>query len=763
MDMKNEKVVSRIISALLIISPLVIISPAVLSIDFFKSMTITILAIVAGLVIVYSLWSEHKIEISRHPLFITSSVVALVYVISALFSGAIGVSFFGQGVEVDTASFFLSLWLILMLVSMLTKSVSKTFSVYTAIIVPFIILAIFHILRIVGGANFLTLGVLNGLTASFFGKWYELSLLSGLVLTLTVPAFEFLTFRSAVKVVLYLASVLALAMLILVNFSLGWVVLAIAMAIIAIVKAVRNSAEGASWKKKVAPFATAILIVSVIFAWKGAVIMSPVIEKMAIAHTEVQLPWQSTLDVVSGTMKESAVFGAGPNEFTRQYLRYKPASLNGTDFWAFDFTSGVGFIPTGAVTLGLLGIIAWLAFFWTLIRSSVAVARQKSEDVFAGYTVLSSFVGTSFLWVTMLGYTPSHTLLLLTFVMTGVFIGASTYSGLGGVWNISWESKGKKGIMITFLLSLITLLLVVWGVWEVKMTVARLYYQGGSTTLSDTSSKLSPVERVTSAEKSLMSAVSWSSIDLYNRGLAEVSLLKMQAVINAVQNSSSTDARSEAIALATSSLATALSASQDAITANPANYLNYLTRAQVDEIATNLQVPDAYKATIQAYQNASAVNPYSPFVYYKAGLFETAVGHDDLAERYLGAAVQMKPDYADAIIQLGFLYYKNKAYEAAAQAFARVNSINTTYPNIHYYSGILLARVGRTADAIAEFEVAEKLNPNDTTIPTIITALKSGRSIFNDAATASTVTPAAIEKTATTPAPAKITLPTKKK
>lgn len=759
--MKIEKIVSYIVSALLIISPLIIISPAILSVDYFKSMTITILAIVAGLVCVYGLWCDHEIEIPKHPLFIASSALAVVYVISALFSGAIGVSFFGLGTEIDTVSFFVSLWIILTLVASLTKSVSRTFSIYTAIIVPFLILAIFHILRIVGGANFLTLGVLNDLTASFFGKWYELSLLSGLVLTLTIPAFEFLTFRTSVKGVLYLASILALILLILVNFSFGWTVLALAMAAIAIVKATRGAGEGASWKNRVAPFALSILIISIIFSWKGNTIMSPVIEKMAIAHTEVQLPWQSTLDIATGTMKESYLFGAGPNEFIRQYLRYKPASLNSTDFWAFDFTSGVGFVPTGAITLGLLGIVAWIAFFWMFVRSTMAVIRQKTEDVFVGYTVLSSFIGSAFLWVTMLGYTPSHTLLLLTFVMTGVFIGASTYSGLTGVWKMKWEAKGKKGISITLLLSLATLLLVVWGVWEVKMTVARLYYQGGGATLNDTSTKSTPMERVTSAEKSLTNAVSWSSVDLYERSLAEISLLKMQTVINDIQNSSSTDARNEAVALATSSLATALSASQNAITANPGNYLNYLTRAQVDEIATNLQIPDAYKATIQAYQNASLMNPLNPYIFYKAGLYEVAVGHDDLAERYLSGAVQMKRDYTDAIIQLGFLYYKNKAYEAAAQAFAQVNTINPTYPNIHYYSGILLARVGRTNDAIAEFETALKLNPNDTTIPTIIAALKSGRSIFNDASTAAAVTPAAItEKTASS---TKITLPPRKK
>lgn len=754
--MKKERALTYIVFALLIISPLIIISPALLSVDFFKSLTITGLAIAAGLVFAYGLWRDRSIEIPKHPLFIASSVLALVYVIASFFSTSTAVSFFGQGGEVDTASLFLALWLILTLVSILTKGVSRVFSIYASIIIPFVILALFHLLRIVGGTDFLTLGILNGLTASIFGKWYELSLFSGLILTLTVPAFEFLTFRSSVKSVLYIVSFLALILLLLVNFSFGWTMLALAMAFIIVLKIARNSGptvEGSSfvsWKKKIAPFALVFLVVSIIFAWKGTTIMGSVIDKMAIGHTEVQLPWQATLDIAAGTIKEAPLLGAGPNQFAKQYLRYKPIALNATQFWAVDFSSGVGYVSSGAVTLGLAGIIAWIAFFWVLVRNGVRVARQKTEDVFADYTVISSFVGASFLWVSLLAYTPSHTLLLLTFVMTGVFIGASTYTGLGELWKVQWESKGKKGVAMTVLLTALTLLLIIWGVWEVKMTVARLYYQGGSMTLNDAELKVSPVERVNMAERSLTKATSWTSSDLYQRGLAEIYLLKMQVAINEAQNSSSTEIKSKAIATATSSLESALVASQRAIEINPFNYANYITRAQVSETATTLQVPNGYEATIQAYQGASTLNPYNPYIFLKAGQFESASSHDDIAERYLSTAVQMKRDYTDAIVQLGFLYYKNKAYDAASQAFSQVESINPNYPNIHYYSGILLARMGKTGDALAKFDLALKANPNDANIPTIISTLKAGRSIFSDSATSAAVTPQAVaEKTAT--------------
>ncbi|KKW05574.1 MAG: hypothetical protein UY39_C0056G0002 [Candidatus Kaiserbacteria bacterium GW2011_GWC2_49_12] len=64
---------------------------------------------------------------------------------------------------------------------------------------------------------------------------------------------------------------------------------------------------------------------------------------------------------------------------------YKPLGVNFTEFWNVDFYSGVGFIPTSFVTVGLLGVVAWGAVILALLMSVLSLmATCRGGSVFNG-------------------------------------------------------------------------------------------------------------------------------------------------------------------------------------------------------------------------------------------------------------------------------------------------------------------------------------------------------------------------------------------
>ena len=171
---------------------------------------------------------------------------------------------------------------------------------------------------------------------------------------------------------------------------------------------------------------------------------------------------------------------------------------------------------------------------------------------------------------------------------------------------------------------------------------------------------------------------------------------------------------------------------RSAISIDNTNYYNYLAEARVSELALSFQIPNAYDNLRQSYINAIFYNPWNPSLYLSLAKIEVNQGKTNDAINYIGNALQLKQNYVDAIYELGLIYYNNKNYENSAQAFSRAIEINPQYANARYFLGLSLARLNKTLEAIEQFSIIQKTNPDNQEIGQILTILKTGKTIFAD-------------------------------
>ena len=182
----------------------------------------------------------------------------------------------------------------------------------------------------------------------------------------------------------------------------------------------------------------------------------------------------------------------------------------------------------------------------------------------------------------------------------------------------------------------------------------------------------------------------------------------------------------------------------------------------------------SYDNALVAYQKALNYNPQNPYTYLQLAKLDTAQKDAVKAKGDLAKAFDLKRDYTDAYLflaqlqmnegdvkaatdslvnatisspndygiffQLGSLRYENKDYKNAIDSFEKAVILNNYYSNAKYFLGLSYYQVGRTADAIAQFNDLQKLNPDSQEVLTILNNLKNGKAPIPKAATKASAT-----------------------
>ncbi len=119
--------------------------------------------------------------------------------------------------------------------------------------------------------------------------------------------------------------------------------------------------------------------------------------------TPVGASWSVALD--SMRAPRTALIGHGPQSYSSIFSRYRPAWLNGTEFWQVTFNSGFGLPLTMVVQLGLLGLAAWVIMVIKFFKSK----NQKYGEADFKKSPVTWMLALSF--ILQLFLTPSIALL----------------------------------------------------------------------------------------------------------------------------------------------------------------------------------------------------------------------------------------------------------------------------------------------------------------------------------------------------------------
>lgn len=758
----NEKPKSRLEKASFIIflisiifSPLVFVFSAYVGFDMIKTAVIVLGVLLSSILYFISLLKNKSFYIPKHPLIGLSFGIILSIIISSFISSNIWKSFFGQAFEIGAGSFILILFLTSLLTIYLTfKDKDKILYVYGAIILPFFLLALFHIIRFFSESDFLDFGIFQSATSTMLGKWNDIAVYSGIIAILSYTGLQFISLNKSFRILLTVSLILSGLFLFIVNSSIIWSCMALIIVLLGVFQYLSVPREGrllASVWKRLPIFTIIIFLISVLFAWKGNIIASPVIKYLKVENTEISLPWQFSVDVISGTIKESPLFGAGPNRFSNQYLKYKPQIINSTPFWNVEFSNAFGFIPTFIVTQGLVGGILWIVFIIVLIFSGFK-ALKKATDPFSLFFIGSTFFSSLFLWIISLVYVPSHPILFLTFILTGLFAGVFI--------DKQYILVNKKIITIPS-----TILIAICAIWlfvYANKAIALTYFQSAIDSLN-----LPQNQGLEKAERDFKKALSYSKNDIYYQALSEVNILKTISLLQNTKTETGKVPDPNIVSEVGRLIEEAIQYTRDAIKIDPTNYYNYIAQARILELALSLRIQNAYENTKIAYTNAISYNPYNPLIYLNLARLEVSQNKPTEAERFIGQSLQLKQNYIDAIFllsqiqvsqgkirdaiisvevaivinptnpllffQLGLLYYNDKNYQKAVDALSQAIKLDNQYANAKYFLGLSYARLGEDNDAIIQFENLKETNPDNNEISLILSNLKSGKSPFADA------------------------------
>ncbi len=756
--------------SLIFLLPIFFIPGGALNLDTSKS-ALLILGI-AGAVLVFLLeaWQAGKFELPWHPFVLLAALLPLVYLLSALLSTPSALSLLGYNFEVGTFGYMLLSATLLILVPLVFIDTSRVLQALAAFFVSVSVIAIFVAIKILSG-GVPVWGVFFGNTANPIGKWTDLAMVLGLLSMVSTLVLGMIPTKQSLRSLLYGVFGLSTALLAVLNFSPAFV-LTLGSAVLLFLYFLKVETHFFSTAPTL-PQATAsfflkptflpivLAVVSLLFLVNPTVsktrgtLGNVVANTFKVENSDVRPSFFTTLSISKAVLSQGTLLGSGPNTFERDWLIYKPASINATPFWAVSFPFGAAFIPTQIATTGVLGTALWLVFFVFFILMGVKASSAIPESRTERFAMVSTFLIALFLWVASFLYSPSATMLLLAFIFSGLFIAVSRKSRVISFQVVDLKHSPQAYFSSVLLLTIVALGALAVGWFGFNRTVSAFHFKR-AVDLSNTAGAA-----LTEIENELDQAVKFSKLDTHYLAISRINFAKAQVAVNSATGTPETNR-----AIFEEALRKSIEAARSAVSANPAGYQNWVLLGGIYSalVPAPLSVEGAYENARFAYSEAAKRNPANPELPLLFAQLELNKGKVDEARSLVRNAIALKDDYADAYLmlarleiqannipeaiasterlallvpnnagiyfELGFLKYSNKDYIGASKALTLSLSATPDYANAKYYLGLSLARLGQLDEALEQFEALSLANPDNAELRLILKDLGEGKTGF---------------------------------
>ena len=685
--------------------------------------------------------------------------VAGVTVLSSLLSGDFTDSFIGDSFSVHTALFVVLMALVASSVSLLKSAKNMIIKLYSLLAVSALVLALFHLLRVLLGPEALSFGLFTGETASLMGSWNDVGLFFGLVILLALVAVEQLPLTKWGQWALMATTVASLLILAVINFSAVWWVLGLVSLVVLMYSLVKPRFAEAPMMvgEKSDSFMSTVLsgivfAAATLFIVGGSFFGGIVSDVTGVSYIEVRPSFEATVDVARSVYTENAFVGVGPNKFADAWRLYKDSSINQTLFWNTNFPAGNGYIPTTFVTSGIFGVIAWLLFIGLMVWSGVRMLmRAGSGDRFWLFIGTSSFVAALYLWGMAFIYVPSTVVLLLAAVFTGVLFAA--YSVMVPQRSVSISMQDNR--QVGFVLVVVSMVIIVGSVsslYFIGRHYAALY------SFAAAQNSIAPGTTVEAVTGAVNYAYQLSANDRFAREIAEYQYAQVSALLRGVNDLSTlNEVQQQQLRDA---LSIGIQTAQVAVSQDETESDNWLTLARMYGAFIILGEAAAVEPALEAVNQAERYDPKSPVYPFLRAEIELARGDVEAARSAAEESLSRKSDYIEAAelllqidiaegsleqaiartaaiisfepqnavryFQLGQLYVAAQNIEAAEASFRQAVRLDTNYANARYVLALVLADKGDSEGALEQLLVVQELNPDNEGVASLISQLESG-------------------------------------
>ena len=638
------------------------------------------LLLVIGLVVSILFWtvarfSDGKIVIPKSSILLGGGGVVLAFLVSAIFSSASQMSFFGTMFDTNTFWFVFCGFLLMFVSSIIFRKTINARMVLFGVILSSVVVLVFQIFRLFFPAA-LSLGVLSAATKTdnLLGAWNALGLFAGFLGIMSLFAIEFFSVSKILKIVLGVFLTISVVLIAAVNFMLVWELLGIFALIIFIYKVSFSfSAEKTDGQRPPFPgLSFAVFMISFLFFMSSQFIGGYLPGRLGLSNLEISPSFTTTMSVARQALMKSPVLGIGPNRFAEAWAMYKPADINTTQFWDVSFNSGSGLIPTFVTTTGLIGILAWLAFFVLFMLNGVkslfsSIKKNVNKEMIA------FFVASVYLFVCTLLYSTGPVLFLLALAFAGIFVGLSTQNNPEKEVSLVFSDDPRKSFFSLFVLVFLMIISVSVGFKYIER-FASISYFGKALAASD----------VAGAKTNIIKAVALYPNDLYLRTYTETNLLDINTIVSKGSTLSDEDKTN-----LQNDLDQATRGANSAIAFDGGNYLNYTTLGSVYSSAAALGTKDAYEQAISAYKQAVTFNPLNPGLKLSMARVAFASNKSTEASDFAKQALTLKPNYVDAFIVLSQISKSGGSTSEAISYAEQALSFDPTNKDIAQYVAIL--------------------------------------------------------------------------
>lgn len=693
---------------------------------------------------------RRAVELPRHHLLSVALILPVVYLLSALLTTPSSLSLLGYNLEVGTFGSVLLGSVALLLATAAFAETARSLQAILALFASFGLLALFVAVKILVGGDFLALGNFFGAMGNPLGSWADLAMAFGLLATLAMLVLGMLPMKGIFKAAAWASFLVATALLAVVNYQNAFI-LTLAASVAAFLYFLKvesgfhfshNSMEqgGRFSSPKLAPIILGL--VSLVFLVNPIVssdrsVGDVVASATGVSNADVRPTLSTTLSISKAVLTQRSLFGSGPNTFVHDWSSYKPSDVNATPYWAVAFPFGASFMATQLATTGIIGAIAWIAFFACFIALMLKAVSHIPESRASRFALVTTLATTLFLWAAMFFYVPSLTMLLIAFIFTGAFLALGREAGFVPTRALVFAQAPLKQVaLFVALLALAGIIYLGWA--EAERALGAFHYARAAKLANTEGSSIDAVE----AE--LIKAVGFAPLDAYYSVLSQLNFSRAQAVAN-----STAGTQEERQAAFEQALGRGIAAARAAVDANPASYRNWtsLGGAYSALVPEPLKIEGAYESAQYAYNEAFKRNPSNPELPLLLAQLEINKGNADNARSYIRSALALKQDYPDAYLllarleaaannipaavqsaeqlaqllpnnvgaqfELGLLKYSAQDYGGAAEALENALKLAPDYANAKYYLALVYAKLGRSDEARMILEELKVSNPEN--------------------------------------------------
>ncbi len=755
---------TRIVLAIIGIAlPVFFLPSLAISVPVAKTMLFAIGTIVALAATFLAIIQRGTVSIPWNLFSLSIILLPVTFLLSAVFASDRAAALWGYGFETQTFGFLLVGVILTLLASFAFENKKAVYTALSGVVAAGALIGLFHVLRFVFGAGFLSFGIFNGSASSVVGAWSDLSYFAAFIAVLSSIVLAMMRLPVLPRVVAYAAYVSSLVLLVVTNISTAWWIAAVVSVVFMVyvlslpdfkkvsLSGVEENGNEASPKRVIAWHSLAVIILAVAFLLSGSSITGGLSARLGTEIMEARPSWSATLDMARVTLSQNMVFGIGPNNFTHAWLANKPVGVNESMFWGTDFNAGIGLIPTFFATNGLSGIGAWLFFFGLMALFGVRSLFAGGTDTMSRFLSVAAFFGMATLWAIAFVAVPGHALYGLAFFMTGLF--------MAGLYRDDLISRRRLAIFAApraSFLSVLVLIVSLIGVVSVGFLFAErslaTVYSNRAIIAANRDGNLALANDLNNR------AIAIDDRDSFRRLASQINIAQISALL------SDESARPETVrAQFETLLSSAIQNANVATEAAPGRYENWMNLGQVygAVVPEPFRIEGAYESAQAAFAEARRLNSTGPAVLLAIARLEADHGNLSAAVQAAEEATSLKQNYAEAhffiaqvaiaqgdinraiertqtaallspgnaglFFQLGVLYYNVPNYQNAAAAMLRAVEILPDYANARYFLGLSLWRIGDTEGAIAQFEEIQRTNQDNMEIGAILDNLRTGR------------------------------------